>query len=820
MKFKNITRTVMTSTLALVVGMVTLPVTGASAAESTNFDGSSSDKAAASCYEIKQNNPDSKSGSYWLFTPQMDAPAQFYCDQETNGGGWVMIGRGREGWVEEYNGRGNNNDLVSNPDGTDAFSPVQLDSGTVDDLLGGQAPSDLEDGIRFKRATDNAGTQYQNAYAKRLNTESWSWALRANANWGDIRFDNPTSLGKGLSIASTVGKIGDWDNRYNALVFNASKATNWLHGFNYGYSVLGDTSPTSYLWSAQRNYAIPFTQVFVRPKLTQENAGFESIADSGAAQVQKRQLPNSFSAKMTWSTSVESGTGIDDEMNTRVQAITQVGNTVFTGGDFKNLVSASGEIVEQSYLAGYDVNSSELVRSFKPTFNGQIKALESLSNGKLAVGGEFTKVNDQDVAGFVVLDPVTGEIDKTYDWVVENRLTSGITTVKTIQEANGYLYIGGAFTHTKGHGSNVFSYARNAARFKMSDGSIDKVWRPEFNGTVNGISAGTDNENVYTAGYFSTNKGEKSWKLANLNTTDGKLKQGWDWKLSYTSERTATRMGFQFDVQDADSSVWTAGAEHLIAQYNKTDLSRMSSSITKSGGDFQDLYRDSANGVVYGACHCGDWVYEGGDMHDDPWKTSTDIHRIRLVGAFDEKTGEVIPDFSPNISGLRSYGVWESFVDSTGVLWVGGDITKTMGSSGTQNTVGFARYTPRDVTPAAAPKNLQVTSDGNKDQLKWTSGTWSPTSYQVLRDDRVVATVKSGTTNLELPHVDGARYFVRSVDQAGNFSASTPVATAPTGVKAEAPADAAKTDETDKVTDPQAPADPEIPAKEETNPDA
>lgn len=49
--------------------------------ETTNtFDGSSSEKAAASCFDIKQQNPDSQSGSYWLYTPQMDAPAQFYCD--------------------------------------------------------------------------------------------------------------------------------------------------------------------------------------------------------------------------------------------------------------------------------------------------------------------------------------------------------------------------------------------------------------------------------------------------------------------------------------------------------------------------------------------------------------------------------------------------------------------------------------------------------------------------------------------------------------------------------------------------------------------
>ncbi len=63
-----------------------LPATPASAATGAH-DGSSSDKAAASCYEVKQVNPSAPSGTYWLYTPQMSGPAQFYCDQETDEGG-------------------------------------------------------------------------------------------------------------------------------------------------------------------------------------------------------------------------------------------------------------------------------------------------------------------------------------------------------------------------------------------------------------------------------------------------------------------------------------------------------------------------------------------------------------------------------------------------------------------------------------------------------------------------------------------------------------------------------------------------------------
>ena len=51
-------------------------------------------------------------------------------------------------------------------------------------------------------------------------------------------------------------------------------------------------------------------------------------------------------------------------MNTYGQAITQMGDIVFAGGDFKYMESAGGERVDQSYLADYNVDSGEPVRSF------------------------------------------------------------------------------------------------------------------------------------------------------------------------------------------------------------------------------------------------------------------------------------------------------------------------------------------------------------------------------------------------------------------------------------------------------------------------
>ena len=76
---------------------------------------------------VKQVNPSASSGTYWLYTPQMSGPAQFYCDQETDGGGWVKIGEGRDGWTENYEGQGDTSQLYS--DAAPASSGMTLEQG-------------------------------------------------------------------------------------------------------------------------------------------------------------------------------------------------------------------------------------------------------------------------------------------------------------------------------------------------------------------------------------------------------------------------------------------------------------------------------------------------------------------------------------------------------------------------------------------------------------------------------------------------------------------------------------------------------------------
>ena len=42
--------------------------------DSAFYNGTTSERAAASCWEAKQANPEAKSGAYWLYTPAMTQP--------------------------------------------------------------------------------------------------------------------------------------------------------------------------------------------------------------------------------------------------------------------------------------------------------------------------------------------------------------------------------------------------------------------------------------------------------------------------------------------------------------------------------------------------------------------------------------------------------------------------------------------------------------------------------------------------------------------------------------------------------------------------
>ncbi|MSU49012.1 MAG: hypothetical protein EXS37_08000 [Opitutus sp.] len=185
----------------------------------------------------------------------------------------------------------------------------------------------------------------------------------------------------------------------------------------------------------------------------------------------------------------------------------QPDGALLIGGTFSAVWGRGSASVARSNVARFNGDGS-LDSGFNVTLNAAVDAVAFQGDGKVMLGGHFTRVVPQGATTAVVRNHLTrlnadGSIDTNFE------LDAGGRTLTSVTQADGKVVIGGTFT-------NVGGATHNYVARLNADGTIDATYNPDFNGRVYAMALQADGK-VVMGGTFTTIGGETRNYIARLN---------------------------------------------------------------------------------------------------------------------------------------------------------------------------------------------------------------------------------------------------------------------------------------------------------------
>lgn len=502
------------------------------------------------------------------------------------------------------------------------------------------------------------------------------------------------------------------------------------------------------------------------------------------------------------------------------------GNTVYVGGEFTEAQPAGAAagvgVVSRSNVLAYNLSTGELINSFAPVLNGQVRGLAVSPDGsRVYIVGNFTTVNGEKHNRIAALEAATGAPVAGF----APSLNSGALGIAVTPSA---VYFGGQFTSVNGTGRT------RAAAVNPNTGAL-LPWAPVISDyQVRAMVVSPDRSKVVLGGSFTSINGQTrpGRGLGAVDAVTG-VSVSWDTgKLIQNGGKDAAIFSLSGDTSGVFATGYVYGS---LADGNLEGSVYMD----WNGGALKwledchgDSYSIAARGdVVYKASHsyyCGNI---GGFQRSDP----TDFHRAlaytrdatgtvtrNTEGAdfhyanFEGQPSPTLLDWNPRFS-VGSYtgtdqAAWSVAVGGDYVLY-GGEFTKVNGKRQT----GLVRFkgTPLPVEAPTAPsivEGVSAVAGVSTATVSWLAPSANGSNISrytaTSSPGGLTCTVPAATTSCAIPGLsNGTAYSftVVAANSVGNSVASKPSAPV-TPVTPTAPgAPAAPATPVDPAVDPAAP---------------